>query len=176
MIKNRLLFLICLLPFCVGCNQNTDSKETLQQNNISIILSPSSTEETLIPKISNISPGKQNNSSEETKTEITIMAVQNTYSLSTDKVNVKITNNTLNKCTTGMDYSIEYYDGSIWSKVPIEFGIDDVIIDLPPQKAKEFSIYLYPEQYHYQPGTYRICKTVSSTDETYELTYKFNIQ
>ena len=75
-----------------------------------------------------------------------------------------------------MDYSIEYYNGSFWSKIPLKFCINDVKIFLHPQESKVFNIYLYPDQYYYQSGKYRICKTVSSTNETYELTTEFNIQ
>jgi hypothetical protein len=32
-----------------------------------------------------------------------------------------------------------------------------------PQESKGFSIYLYPEQYNYRQGKYRVCKTVSTT-------------
>jgi uncharacterized membrane protein len=75
-----------------------------------------------------------------------------------------------------MNYSIEYYNGSTWVKIPLEFCIDDVMIFLHPQESKEFNIYLYPDQYYYQPGKYRICKTVSSNDGIYKLTSPFNIQ
>ena len=78
--------------------------------------------------------------------------------------------------STDMNYSIEYYNGSTWVKIPLEFCIDDVMIFLHPQESKEFNIYLYPDQYYYQPGKYRICKTVSSNDGIYKLTSPFNIQ
>ena len=169
-IKKILFFLIYLLIFCVGCSQNTEIKDTIQHNKGSIITSPSSTEDTPTPKISILPSNKKNNSSEENEMKITMMAIQNTYSSSTDKVNVIITNNTSFEFYMGMGYSIEYFNGSVWNKIPLEISINDVMITLSPQQSKEFSIYLYPEQYDYKSGKYRICKTVSSNDRTYELT------
>jgi hypothetical protein len=61
-------------------------------------------------------------------------------------------------------------------------GINDVMIILLPQESKDFIIHLYPEQYDYQSGRYRVCKTVSTTQRiddperrTYDLTAEFNI-
>jgi uncharacterized membrane protein len=108
--------------------------------------------------------------------EIIMKTLQNTYSSSTVKINITITNNTFIEYSTDMNYSIEYYNGSTWVKIPLEFCIDDVMIFLHPQESKEFNIYLYPDQYYYQPGKYRICKTVSSNDGIYKLTSPFNIQ
>ena len=108
--------------------------------------------------------------------EIIMKTLQNTYPSSTVKINITITNNTFIEYSTDMNYSIEYYNGSTWVKIPLEFCIDDVMIFLHPQESKEFNIYLYPDQYYYQPGKYRICKTVSSNDGIYKLTSPFNIQ
>ena len=110
-------------------------------------------------------------------------AVPNVYSSSVDKVNVTITNNTSIKVYTGLDYTIEHYNGSAWDKISLDFFINDVMIILLPQESKDFIIHLYPKQYDYQPGRYRVSKTVSTTERidnpkrrTYDLTAEFNIE
>lgn len=62
--------------------------------------------------------------------EIIMKTLQNTYSSSTVKINITITNNTFIEYSTDMNYSIEYYNGSTWVKIPLEFCIDDVIVDV----------------------------------------------
>jgi uncharacterized membrane protein YfhO len=86
------------------------------------ITSYSSTEDTPTPKTSSLSFTEQNNSSEEMK--MIMKAVPNAYFSSVDNVKVTITNNTSIKVYTGLDYSIEHYNGSAWDKISLEVFIN----------------------------------------------------
>ncbi|MFT5876083.1 MAG: hypothetical protein ACI8WT_005087 [Clostridium sp.] len=111
--------------------------------------------------------------------KISMMLTQETFSSSTEKINVIIKNNTLDQYYTGMKYSIEYFNGTTWDKVPLDITVNYVIVLLHPKESKELSVYLYPEQYHYKAGKYRICKNVYLTEDmkdAYELTSEFNIK
>jgi hypothetical protein len=183
-IRRISFFLICLLPFCVGYNQNTKDESTTQRGKSSEktkITSHSSTEDTPASKTSSLSSTEQNNSSEEMK--MIMKVVPNAYSSSVDKVNLTITNNTSFKIYTGLGYSIEHYNGSFWDKIPLDPAYFLICITVSPQESKDFIIHLYPEKYDYQPGRYRVCKTVSTTKRiddperrTYGLTAEFNIE
>jgi len=114
--------------------------------------------------------------------EVMMTSVQNTYPSTADKVYLTIKNNTSTAMYAGSNYHIEYFNGS-WNKVPLNFCATDICFSLPPQGSRDFTIYLFPEQYDYQPGKYRICKTVA-TDfnineperRTYDLTADFIIE
>lgn len=176
MTNKFILFSICfLLLIVVGCRQNN----IIQHRKESIMTSPYSTEDAPIPKKSTLSLDKQNNPSDGSEMKISMMLTQETFSSSTEKINVIIKNNTLDQYYTGMEYSIEYFNGTTWDKVPLDIVVNYVQVKLHPKKSEDLSVYLSPEQYHYKPGRYRICKTVYLTKDTkdaYELTSEFNIK
>lgn len=176
MTNKFILFSICfLLLIVVGCRPNN----IIQHRKESIMTSPYSTEDAPIPKISTLSLDKQNNPSDGSEMKISMMLTQEACSSSTEKMNVIIKNNTLVQYYTSMKYSIEYFNGSTWDNVPLDIVVNYVLILLHPKKSEELSVYLYPEQYHYKPGKYRICKNVYLTEDekdAYELTSEFNIK
>lgn len=176
MTNKFILFSICfLLLIIVGCRSNN----IIQHRKESIMTSSYSTEDAPIPKISRLSLDKQNNPSDGSEMKISMMLTQETCSSSTEKMNVIIKNNTLVQYYTGMKYSIEYFNSSTWVKVPLDIVVNYSIVLLKSKESEEFSVYLYPEQYHYKAGKYRICKTVYLTTDAkdaYELTSEFNIK
>ena len=114
---------------------------------------------------------------------ITMSIGEISYPTNTDKVIVTIKNNSSHEFYAGSDYHLEYYNGTTWSKVPINFVTTDVAFSLFPKKTKDFDIYLHPEQYKYQPGKYKVYKTISTTlkindpeRKTYELTAQFSME
>ncbi len=148
LIRVDFVLLICLLLISAGCNQRQDYKEL-----------PA-------PETSRLVSSKQNPSGLEAKMKanITMKAVPDTYS-SADKVHVIITNTTSSKAYTDMNYSIEHYEDSEWKKIPLNIVYNLVKISLLPNKSEEFTIYLYPEQYDYKPGQYRVFKTISTISD-----------
>jgi len=88
---------------------------------------------------------------------------RDTYPSSINEIYVTIENNTLVEYYANLAYTIEYLNGSIWDKVPLNFAVNYPLGLLPPGESGEFTIYLYHKQYNYKPGRYRICKTVESS-------------
>lgn len=150
--------LLCLLLICMGCDQKHGDINSMNED------------KTI----------EQQNFRPE---EINMTMVQTTYPTPTIMFDVTIKNNTSIKVYTGLDYSIEYYDGTTWNKLPLDFTYFLSLITILPQESKDFSIYLYPEQYNYQQGKYRVRKTVQTTtrkddpkSKLYDLTAEFNIE
>ncbi len=112
----------------------------------------------------------------DTQMKVTMISKHDTYPISTKKVGIMITNNTSVEYQTGDAYIVEQFDGSLWKKVSLEFAYHDALITLLPQEARDFDIYLYPEQYDYEPGKYRIRKEVWSKDQKFEVTCEFNLE
>lgn len=93
------------------------------------------------------------------------------------ELEVVISNNTLSNIYADRYYSVEYYNGNSWAKVPLDFGVKDIQVILPPDSAENFSINIHPTQYDYKPGKYRICKTVVDEEgKKHNLTAEFTIK
>ncbi len=108
---------------------------------------------------------------------------QPVHSISTERVVVTIKNNINTNIYSGLDYSIEYYYGATWIKVPIKITYFLSLATILPQESKDFCIYLYPEQHNYLPGKYLVRKSVSTTKHAddpncmiYDLTAESNIK
>lgn len=112
----------------------------------------------------------------ETNMKITMKAEPTTYPLSTDKIYITITNNTPIYCFTGMDYSVEHYNGSTWCNLPLSICAAMTKVDLLSGESKGFDIYLLKNQYDYQPGKYRVRKTISTGEQEYELIAEFELK
>lgn len=115
--------------------------------------------------------------------KIAMTMEKTSYPLLTEKVDVTIQNNTSINIYTNLDYSIEYYNGTEWNKLPLDIVYFLIRVTILPQESKGFSIYLHPEQHKYQQGKYRVCKTVSTTKHKenpncmlYNLTAEFNFE
>ena len=156
--KKVLIVLILLSLFGAGCRPISNSGNTKKDNKRSVA---DSTVQSNLPK--------------ETEMKITMTSEKSTYPASTEKVGITITNNTSVEYYTGGDYSIEFFNGSAWKKIPVDFFYHDVKITLFPHDAREFSVYLYPEKYNYALGKYRVLKTIWSADEKYDITCEFHI-
>lgn len=172
--KNLIYFFICsMLLIVVACRLNyiaRNEKETT-------VSSTYSNKAAYISKTAQLKVSKQNNVSNDSEKKITMISRQETYPTSIKEINVIIENNTSVEYNTSLGYTIEYFNGSAWSRVPLDFNINYLIVFLPPGESKEFSIYLYPEQYNYKPGRYRISKTVySSSKDAQILTCEFNVK
>ena len=83
---------------------------------------------------------------------------QLTDSTNPAKMVVTITNNSTAEYTIGEYYEIEKLNGNKWEKVPLDFNVDDVELIIAAGGSQNFNINLYPEQYKYTAGTYRVIK------------------
>ena len=83
---------------------------------------------------------------------------QLTDSTNPAKMVVTITNNSTAEYTIGEYYEIEKLNGNKWEKVPLDFNVDDVELIIAAGGSHNFNINLYPEQYKYTAGTYRVIK------------------
>lgn len=117
------------------------------------------------------------------KIEPVMYIAQPVHSISTERVVVTIKNSLSTNIYSGLDYSIEYYDGATLTKAPIEITYFLSLATILPQESKDFCIYLYPEQYNYLPGKYLVRKSISTTKHAdvpnctiYDLTAEFNIE
>jgi hypothetical protein len=172
----RLLLVLIFLILCVGCNQNTNYKNNGKQNNVKVNIWPNLTENTPITKRTSVSSNKNCNGSEARKMNIAMKTELDSYPKTIDTLTVVITNKNGFKCNTGKGYNIDYYNGSTWGKIPLQFLVNDIMIILLPQESKEFKINLYPEQYQYKSGKYRIYKTVYSFGGKHNIYAQFNIK
>ena len=126
---------------------------------------------------SELTLAKQNDPSNGSERKISMRSRQEAYTTSIKEIYVTIENNTLVDYNTDLGYTVEYFNGSSWDKVPLSFPINLPLVFLRPGESEEFNVYLYPEQYNYKPGRYRIFKTVeSSSKDIQELTCEFNIE
>ncbi len=153
--KKILIALILLLLFSAGCRPVSNSGNTKKDN-----------------KRSEADSTMQSNLPKETEMKVTMTSERSTYPALTERVDIIITNNTSIEYYIG-DHSIEFFNGSAWQKIPLEILFHDLLITLLPHEAREFSIYLHPEQYNYAPGKYRVLKTIWSADEKYDITCEF---
>lgn len=62
---------------------------------------------------------------------ITMKTELDSYPQTTETLKVTITNNSDFEYKTGKGYYIEYYNGSSWNKIPLEFFVHDIAISLP---------------------------------------------
>jgi len=159
--KKILIITILLMLFGAGCRPISNSGNAKKDNKRSVADST-----------------VQNNLPKETEMKIAMTSEKSAYPASTEKLIITITNNTSTEYYTGEDCSIEFFNGSAWKKIPLEFAYNDIGIILFPHKAREFSVYLYPEKYNYAPGKYRVHKTIRpalTADEKYDITCEFYI-
>lgn len=87
------------------------------------------------------------------------------YSPPENKIYGYLTNRTGNDAFFGMDYFLEYDDGTGWREVVIQpeipIGVNSLAIGLPAHGKTAFDIYLYREFHDYKPGRYRASKEVT---------------
>ncbi len=172
----KLLLVFISLIICIGCNQNSNYTSNRQQNKLKASNQPTLVETKPISKESSVSYNKNYNKSEEHEMNINMKTELDSYPKTADTITVIITNKNDFKYNTGKDYIIEYYDGSTWDKIPLQFLAHDIMITLLPQEPKEFKINLFSEQYQYKSGKYRICKTIYTSDEKHNICAQFNIK
>lgn len=119
---------------------------------------------------------QQANSPTLKKKGITMLATPEICSPAARKLSLKISNHQSAEASTGMDYTIEYLNGTVWTEIPLQFAVNDLKIILLPDASRKIDIYLYPEQYQYKAGQYRICKTVSTAEKEYKVYAPFTIR
>lgn len=107
---------------------------------------------------------------------VSMNLLQETYPAGTTEFSLVIHNNTEATINSDMYYQIEYLDQENWTPLPLEFTVNDIAFMTSPGESMEHTINLYPEQYDYQPGQYRVQKTVSANNQSWNLTAEFTIE
>ncbi|GEM_PF-3501844 len=98
-----------------------------------------------------------------------------TYKLPVDNITAVIKNNTDREAIAGVDFFIEYFDQGDWKAVSLNYFFIAIGYDVLPHESSEFVINLQPESHTYQPGLYRLYKTIIS-DEKYNLIAEFRLE
>ncbi len=103
---------------------------------------------------------------------ITMTADKSSYPVNSQSIKVIIKNGTTKESGYGYDYSIEYFNGKSWQKVPLEFAVIAIYLILKPGETKTETINLYQDQYKYVAGKYRVVKNIDGKELTAEFTLK----
>ncbi len=88
------------------------------------------------------------------------------YPVTTNSINIIFKNNTRKESGYGLYYTIEYFNGSSWVKVPLNFSVVAIYKILQPGESRTETFSLFQEQYDYKPGKYRIINGGKSAEFT----------
>lgn len=109
--------------------------------------------------------------------KITMNIVEKTNALTKDRISIEISNGLNKEVTLDARYKIEKYNGKDWEELPIDISVEDILTIIPANETKELEIYLYPEQYNYTKGKYRIIRNIQleQDNKKYQLKTEFEI-
>lgn len=87
-----------------------------------------------------------------------------TFAIDSKVIEGFIHNNTSMDFSFGSYYTLEHYEDSVWESVPFSKGMafNAMAYALPANDSIKISINLFPNKKNYQPGKYRVLKTVFS--------------
>ena len=155
----KLCKIICLLAAVIGgsCNnfKKNGSEKVLHRDN------PAAMKGTL--------PVDSNGSLQNT---VIMIAKPSNIKLSlVDKVKLTVKNNTSESLSMGQQFSIEFYNGKNWEKLPATDHIlfEDIAYEISPGDTEELTINLKLKPFKYKSGRYRICKHVTLIPSNREL-------
>ena len=74
----------------------------------------------------------------------------------TDTVTIRIENPLPVEINTGYEYSIYQFSNETWVKIPLEILVEDIELAIFPNESFEMEVSLFPEQFDYTAGMYRI--------------------
>ena len=156
----KLCKIICLLAAVISGSSCNDSKkngseEVLHRDSLSAI------KDTLFV---------ESNASLQNKV-IMIVKPSNMKLSLVDKVKLSVKNNTSESLSLGQQFSIEFYNGKNWEKLPATDHIlfEDIAYGISSGDTKELTINLKPKPFNYKSGRYRICKHVTLIPSKREL-------
>ena len=118
------------------------------------------------------------------KETISLTIAPESYPVSACKIKAKLVSRTDERVETGTRYTIEYFDKGAWVPVPLpeNFGFHDLlyVLESPGEQTDstvlDLELYLYDKPGGYEPGKYRIRKTVRTATGTRELTAEFRLE
>lgn len=99
-----------------------------------------------------------------------------------DTIQVKMSNNSSDTITTGLQYSIEKSEGNQWNEVsPKDIVFQDLGCTLNPTDTEIFEKNLYKDKIKYEVGEYRIVKYYLKSDfqktkERFDVFAEFEIE
>ncbi len=104
-----------------------------------------------------------------------VIADKNTYHVGTEVISFKLENESNIKVETGEWYEIKEYKNGVWNTVPLEFGTNFILLCINPKQSMSFDIHLYPNQYNYNEGKYKVIKEIEVGGEMYEVEFEFEL-
>ncbi|MCD7977904.1 MAG: hypothetical protein LUG51_12405 [Tannerellaceae bacterium] len=109
---------------------------------------------------------------------VTVRTIKPLYHPADGAVDIEVINNT-QETMEMWDEFIEYYNGTGWDRILIEGFLQlQVLKTVPPNSSHVFNVSLHPVLYEYEPGRYRIWKTVkgSSSGASYNIAAEFELE
>ncbi len=122
----------------------------------------------------NIQANNTQNNKEE-YTGMKVIADKNTYHVGTEVISFKLENESNIKVETGEWYEIKEYKNGVWNTVPLDFGINFILLCINPKESMSFDIRLYPSQYNYNEGKYKVIKEIEVGGKMYEVEFEFEL-
>lgn len=98
------------------------------------------------------------------------------YKLPIKEIEVQMTNTTNKEVITGEYFYLEFYDGSDWKKVPLNYFFNSLGYMIEANEIKTYKVNIQPKAYKYKAGKYRIFKKVSVGKKNYNLVAEFNLK
>lgn len=77
---------------------------------------------------------------------------------------------------TGEYFYLEFYDGSDWKKVPLNYFFNSIGYSIKANETVIYKINIQPKAYKYKAGKYRIFKQVLVDKKNYSLIAEFSLK
>lgn len=103
---------------------------------------------------------------------VVMIAESSPISVKAEKLNVTIRNNSQQELVTGLNYQIEKLDKKEWIKIPEYGSWNDIACIMAPGEILQITCDFDPDRI-YEPGTYRVVKTVYQEEQEIMLTAEF---
>lgn len=109
--------------------------------------------------------------------EIKIISEKDTFNIGTKDISFEILNESKNEIEVGNTYDIMKYENGSWITVPIIHMQDLFSSSIEPGERKTFSISLYPDQYKYSSGRYKVVKEAYDRNKNkFKIEFQFKLK
>lgn len=112
------------------------------------------------------------------ETSVIMEVIPNRFDTIPEKITYRIENYTDDNIEFGAGFEMDFYQDGQWVKMPFtdQLAVIQVLYGLLSGGSDEFNAYLYPNQFHFEPGNYRLRKTVSTDEGKTEISAEFSIE
>ncbi len=107
--------------------------------------------------------------------QIEILAEENSYKVGIEVIEFEVLNHSEKELILDEKYKIEFFANGSWVDVKLDFSVDDLQINIDTGESRLFEFYLYPEQFNYVEGQYRVVKTATIGEESITLLFDFEL-